>query len=313
MQRYFDFLQEQFTDTVTKEDKRSGAARQAAKLQLKYVGFGRYANKKHEITHVVQDGKLVPFVKDDQLSKLEYKPNKKDGKDGSKQPEHMNVSAQHGLRKTIDKNYKETQKKLDENLLKTHKELCQFYPRNIFTKEELDAIHSYSAEKYADINRYLYTGKVSIYHTERIDDVKQQIAILDQAFEEAGSPFNYTVYAGLNSKYKAENFASGKEYIFRGFISTSLDNTIPMAFIETDKNKSSVILEMKIKTGQKAIYLGALQTALKSEYETLLPRGTKIRVISGPHTIPIGPLNSNPYDDIDDKLISLFKCEIVDE
>ena len=46
------------------EAERSFAAKSAEKLKLKHIGYGRYADPRGNVTHMSQDGKLVPITKD---------------------------------------------------------------------------------------------------------------------------------------------------------------------------------------------------------------------------------------------------------
>ncbi|AYR01917.1 cytitidyltransferase [Synechococcus phage S-E7] len=46
------------------EAERSFAAKSAEKLKLTHIGYGRYADPRGNVTHMSQDGKLVPITKD---------------------------------------------------------------------------------------------------------------------------------------------------------------------------------------------------------------------------------------------------------
>ena len=46
------------------EAERSFAAKSAEKLNLKHIGYGRYADPRGNVTHMSQDGKLVKIRPD---------------------------------------------------------------------------------------------------------------------------------------------------------------------------------------------------------------------------------------------------------
>ena len=179
----------------------------------------------------------------------------------------------------------------------------------MFDEAELQAIDDYTSSGYAEINRYLYKGHDDGVSPQQDEIINQTIETLDSAFEETQIPFPYTVYSGLSSRYSADKFQLGGEYIFRGYVSTSLDfNTAIGGFADVGGSDQPVVLQVELKKGQKAIYVDAV-SAHEGERETLLPRGSKIKVISGPHV-----LDSNLFTDAyGTSTIALFHCTVVED
>jgi hypothetical protein len=62
MKKFKDFLSEDLSGALV--EPQSNASKQAKQLGLTYVGFGRYEDPKtRQITHIVQNDRLVPFSK----------------------------------------------------------------------------------------------------------------------------------------------------------------------------------------------------------------------------------------------------------
>ena len=179
----------------------------------------------------------------------------------------------------------------------------------MFDEAELQAIENYTGDGYAEINRYLYKGHDDGVSPQQDEIINRTIETLDSAFEETQTPFPYTVYSGLSSRYRADKFQLGGEYIFRGYVSTSLDfNTAIGGFADVGASDQPVVLQVELKKGQKAIYVDAV-SANEGERETLLPRGSKIKVISGPHVLD-SMLFTDAYGT---STIALFHCTVVED
>jgi hypothetical protein len=110
----------------------------------------------------------------------------------------------------------------------------------------------------------------------------------------------------------------GQTYVFRGYVSTSLSHKTAIegfaATQPTAKGKpkkaatggAKVILQVDHKKGQKGIYVSRDDSVNRGdEKETILPRGTKLKVVSGPHTIDGEVLDGS------DSVI-LFQCKVVE-
>ena len=306
MLKYGDFLTETLAAEI-KAEPRSAAARQAKKMGLTYVGFGRYTDKKGKVAYIVDDDKLVPY-KGKEISKLYDKSFFEDEKGGEASKQLNQLSKVQRKRNTEDNRILKTKKK---EIAATHRELQKFYNYRTFTDDELSAIGDYTRDGYAYVNRYLYKG-----HDEGVDNSTDQqvnatIAGLDSAFEGSEAPFKYNVYTGLSDRYKAEKIKPGMDYIFRGYLSTSLDyNTAIDGFTNSEK---PVVLQIEVNKGQKAIYVDAV-SGVDGEQETILPRGSRIRVVSGPHPLSMSVLSGGFDDDeYEGNTIQLFICKLVED
>lgn len=277
MLKYSDFLTETLAAEI-KAEPRSAAARQAKKMGLTYVGFGRYTDKKGKVAYIVDDDKLVPYRGTKEIQKLydatldfDMDIEDENGKGREAQKQLNQLSKVQRKRSVEDNKILRTKKK---EIAATARELRKFYSARTFTDDELSAIEDYTREGYGDVNRYLYKG-----HDEGADhstdqQVNATIAGLDSAFEGSEAPFKYSVYTGLSDRYKAEKIKPGMDYIFRGYLSTSLDYST--AIDGFTNSEQPVVLQIEINKGHKAIYVDSV-SGVDGEEETILPRGSRDR------------------------------------
>lgn len=326
MKKYGEYLDESLA-LQAKSEPKSAASREARKMGLTYMGFGRYADRKGKLAYIVHDDRLVPYKGQDDVDNMYFKasttqqsePTAKKNVSPTAKGKPTQPSKAQVMKKEADfyNGVLKKRSKEDAGILKdlykdadaVDKELFKFYKPNMFDEAELGAIEYYTADGYADINRYLYKGHDEGVSPEQDAYLNQSIAALDSAFDETQLPFPYTVYSGLSSRYKTDKFQKGGEYIFRGYVSTSLDfNTAIGGFADVGDTDQPVVLQVELKKGQRAIYLDAV-SANSGERETLLPRGSKIKVVSGPHV-----LDSNLFTDAyGTSSIALFHCVVVED
>ena len=295
MLRYDAFISESLADEVKTEPK-SNAAKEARKLGLTYMGFGRYADSKGKIAYIVDQDRLIPYKGRDEVQSM-Y------SKDADSSIAYASVlnSREKEDSKIIKQKSKDTQA--------LNKALYKFYKPDIFDDAEINAIQYYTAEGFGLVNRYLYKGHDKGISPELDSMINSTIEALDSAFENTQSPFAYTVYSGLSSRYSAKKLKPGEDYIFRGYISTSIDFTTAIdAFTESDWNDSVVVLQIEVAKGQKSIYVDPISSNA-GEGETLLPRGSKIRIVSGPHMIEDQIVSQNSSG----STVQLFHCILVEE
>lgn len=327
MKNFSEYLEESLA-LQAKSEPKSAAAKEARKMGLTYMGFGRYADKKGKLAYIVHNDRLVPYKSPDDVDSMHYKANvalanepaaKKKNISPTTKGQPAQPSKAQLLKKDAnfynDVNSKRSKedasilKDLYKDANKTDKELFKLYKPNMFDEEELNALEQYTGDGYGPINRYLYKGHDEGTTPEQDDNINQLISAIDSAFEETQTPFPYTVYSGLSSRYSADKFQKGGEYIFRGYVSTSLDfNTAIGGFADVGDSDQPVVLQIELKKGQKAIYLDSL-SANSGERESLLPRGSKIKVLTGPHV-----LDSNLFTDaFGTSTIALFHCQLIED
>lgn len=314
MKRFGDFLEESLALEV-KSEPTSNASREARKLGLTYVGFGRYADNKGQVAYVVDNDRLVPFKRREEVQAMHAKtmqPAAPATKTATgKQPVDKTKVAQDQANfytNVLNKRDREDSKIIKEKNKQAavyNKELLKSYKPNMFDQAELDAIGFYKNGGAEAINRYLYKGHDEGVDANQAAQIESAVQAMDSAFESTQSPFAYTAYTGLSGRYNPESFVQNGEYIFRGYTSASLDFTTA---IDSLQDGSGVVLQIEVSKGQKAIYADAVTQNI-GEKETLLPRGSKIQVISGPHNIDDAIVSANPQGN----MISLFHCQLVED
>lgn len=309
MKKYEEFIAESLAAEVKSEPK-SNAAKEARRLGLTYVGFGRYADNKGQVAYLVDKDRLVPFKGREEVQNMQSKV----AVSGQQNPV-KNVAAKKEvnfyngvLNKRENEDIKIINQK-NQEAQALNDALYSFYNPNIFSADEQDAIANYTGDGYEYINSYLYKGHEEGTTADQDAYINNQIAALDSAFEETEAPFAYTVYSGLSPRYSPEKLKAGGEYIFRGYVSTSISfQTAIDGFAETDWNDKPVVLQIEVAKGQKSIYVDSISDNA-GEGETLLPRGSKVKIISGPHLIDDSVVSANPTG----TQIHLFHCELIED
>lgn len=319
MKKFGDFLEESLALEVKSEPK-TNASREARKLGLVYMGFGRYADNKGQIAYVVDNDRLVPFKRREEVQNMYSKavqptnaapaPAPKKTAGGAPKVDKAKVAQDQANFYTgvLNKRDKEDVKILKEKSKQAelyNKELLKSYKPNMFDQAELDAIGFYKNGGAEAINRYLYKGHDEGVTNEQAAQIEASVQAMDSAFENTQTPFAYTAYTGLSGRYNPESFKEKGEYIFRGYTSASLDFTTA---IDTLPEGAGVVLQIEVSKGQKSIYADAV-TENTGEKESLLPRGSKIQVISGPHNIEDTIVGSNPQGN----MVSLFHCQLIQD
>lgn len=318
MKKFDEFLGESLAAEV-KSEPSSAAAAQARKMGLQYVGFGRYADSKGQVAYVVDKERLVPYKKREEIHGMYQKihsmppaPSPKPGqKAGVDKMAILNKQADQ-YNSTFKKRSREDKKifnQKDKEALQANKILNSYYKPSLFDENELNAIKAYTDQDFMQINRFLYKGHDDGVDPETDQYISDIVSNLDSVFEDIKAPINYTVYSGLSSRYSPEKMQVGQTYVFRGYLSTSLDyNTAISGF--TDMSDSSVVLQIEVQKGQKAIHLGAISDN-PDEMETLLPRGSRVKIISGPHVLPSDAVNADVLGD--GFSINLFHCSLIED
>lgn len=292
--KYHEFLSETLTGEIKAEPKTKASA-QARKLGLGYIGFGRYTDKKGQM-YVVQNDQLVPYKKDEDIQ------NTYAGVQKAKDPEQ--VAAIHRdvnfMAKTRNARKKEDQvilKQKAKDAIKIGKQLGEYYSRGLYDENETAAIQNYINGGSEAINRFLYKGYDEGTDANMAAEMENMITSLDSAFQESGLPFDTKVYTGLSERYSPEKMSPGLDFVFRGYVSTTLDYNVCM-------EGSQTLMEIQLRKGQKAIYTG-------DDMETLLPRGSKIKILSGPHFIDNDILAEAKKEA--QPQLAVFDCELVEE
>ena len=102
---------------------------------------------------------------------------------------------------------------------------------------------------------------------------RARMAALHRAVDASTVPAPVTVFRGIPASVVAD-IPEGGTLIDRAFMSTSLSQRSAKTFSE------GAILELRVPAGQKALYMDELAAGMGHEVELLLPRGTKLRIVS---------------------------------
>ena len=319
MKKFGEYLTETLADEV-KSEPTTAAAAQARKMGLTYVGFGRYADSKGQVSYTVDKDRLVPFKKKEDIHGMYQKIHSAPPEPAPKKGEKPGISKMQVMSKQADqfhttlkrrtKEDKKINKEKYKQAVQVNKALNNAYKPELFDTNEIEAIKYYTSQGFDPINRYLYKGHDEGVTPEDATAIESSVNTLDSAFEGTKAPFPYTVYTGLSGRYDPAKIAPGETYVFRGYLSTSLDyNTAISGF--TDLSDKSVVLQIEVQKGQKAIHVDGMSDNPGNEMETLLPRGSRVKIISGPHVLSSTSLDSDLYSD--DFAVNLFHCVLVED
>jgi len=257
-------------DLPLKEPK-SKAAAEAKQLGLKYVGFGRYENPEGQVTHIVQDDRLVPYDK------------------ATKTRSYKDFS---------DNDLSDYAENLQDEDEATHGAMVENYPPEAFDEEEIEAIQAYTGPEYDDIQDRLWSqgGESGVMPMNSSDPIPQTIKKLDRIMKRHPLKQPITTYAAVAAELY-NNLKPGVQFINRGYRSTTISlqqalefgGALPPEQQGRDMNQrasmqDTVILQIKMKKGQAGLYVDEL-SEMAGEREFILPRETKFKVLSGPNKL----------------------------
>ena len=313
MKKFEEYLSETLAAEI-KSEPSSNASKEARRLGLIYMGFGRYADNKGQIAYIVDNDRLVPFKRQEEVQKMYSKTvtpttaQPKAVKGQPQKPDKTKIAKDEAnfYSSVLNRRTKEDAvilKQKDKESTAVAKELSKYYTPNNFDEQELNAIAAYSNGDYESINRYLYKGHDDNVTPEQDEYINNIIQSIDSAFEGTQAPFPYTIYAGLSQRYSPKSFQLGGEYMFRGYTSASLNYGVAIGGLDG----GNVLLQIEVSKGQKALYTDSLVGT--QDMETLLPRGSKIQVISGPHALDDSIVSDNPQSNP----YTIFHCMLAQD
>jgi hypothetical protein len=138
------------------------------------------------------------------------------------------------------------------------------------TTAERTAAAGYQEEDYFTLNRALRGGK----DIAAMDPpMRTQVASLDAAIARTATPADLRVFRGVPTQI-VETWAPGDIQSDLGFMSTSLARGGARPFAE------GAILEIQVPAGTSGLYMDELHKGYGHEVELLLPRDTKLRILS---------------------------------
>lgn len=260
------------------QEPSSEAAVQAKRMGLAYVGFGRYEDPKtNQVTHIVQNHKLVPFRK-------AVKTNEYRGQQADDIGSFINV--------------------LSPEVQEVNDLLNQAFPPQNYDETELNAIQEFTSGAYANINDMLATlpagiSAKKIQPTGPDDNSPAIIAALDSAIKKSRSPTDFIAYAKIDMDI-AGNLAAGQAFKFKGFRSTSVN----LANVLPPGEDQAMLLQINVRKNAHGLYT-ANYSQNPDELEFILPRGAKIEVLEGPTRL----VGSDAQLGGKNKQITFFNCQ----
>lgn len=300
MKKFGEFINESLADQVKVEPK-SKASAQAQKMGLTYAGFGRYMDAQGKIAYVVQNGKLLPFKA---IQDVQSTYSKAQTANPEKQKD---IQAQADAESAV---LQKRQKKDADIMAQQQNDIGLVNQQLVSAVTQLDdtqigAIKAYTTDMHDAVNRYLYKGYDDGTDVGAGQSIADTINTLDTALDQSAAPMPYSTYTCLSNRYDPNKIAAGSQYLFRSYLSSSLEPTVALSGY--DANGPKVLLQIDVQQGQKALYLEPYAQQ-PGDMETLFPRGSVLQVVSGPHSLDgtiLGLSDQSPT--------SLFHCAIIEE
>jgi hypothetical protein len=307
MLKYEDYLAENLMQNVVSEPS-SEASAEAKKLGLTYLGFGRYSDQTGQVAYTVQRGRLVPFKHGEDLANMMTKAHEgaKDANTAKAQIETAQKAAK--LSAQVQNRDAKALKQTEKDAARNNKMLQSVYLPQNYAPEEIQALADYTDNMYQPVNNYLYKGFDDMTDPQTIEAVHNTMALMDGMIDKSVSPMQYTVYTGLSARYNPQDFRPGKSYVFKGYTSCSLDYNITLDLYGQTQQSPRNILQIDVQKGHKALYVDSL-TGSTSDQEVILPRGSKIEILSGPHMIDDQILTNYATGEP----VALFHCQLIQE
>jgi len=303
MKKFGEFVYESLADQVKSQPK-SKAADQAQKMGLTYAGFGRYMDAQGKVAYVVQRGKLVPFkgIQDVQNS---YSKAQTQTANPEKQKE---MQSQADAESSVLQN----RQKKDADIMAVQQGDIEVINQALVSQPtplddmHISAIQSYTTDMHDAVNRYLYKGYDEGTDLAAGQAIADTINVLDSAFDQAVAPMPYSTYTCLSNRYDPSKIAAGGQYLFRSYLSSSLEPTVALSGYEAE-GAAKVLLQIDVQEGQRALYLEPYAQE-PGDMETLFPRGSVLQIVSGPH-----PFDGTVLGLSDQNPVSLFHCAVIEE
>jgi hypothetical protein len=253
---------------LARQEISSKASAQAQQLKLSYVGFGRYEDPKtNQVTHIVQDDRLVPFRK--AVRTNSFKEKRSDDIGGLNKHLAPGTDALASL-------------------------LVGKYPPEKYKDNEMDAIWNFTNDKYVDVNDRLTSLPLDVGYKQiepiSVDDqIPNIIAAMDTAINKSRAPQEFITYTKLGPDYNVQDFQPGMAFRFKGYRDTTINLESLTSSVQDDQLNSTnrnqmVVLQITVKKNTKGIYADNF-SATPGSGEFILPRGAKIDIVSGPNKL----------------------------
>ena len=251
-----------------KVPEQSNSAQQAQKMNLNYVGFGRYVDPRTgQVTHIVQNDKLISFNR--AVKTNTFKANNTDD---------------YGAYASI----------MAPQTEEMHNYLTSTYTPEKYDDAELDAIYNFSNNAYSDINTRLSAlpsgvPANKIEKTTTDDTMPEFIATMDSAMKRIKAPMDFLTYTRLSADYDIGNFAKGTVFKFKGYRDTSISMNTVLNSAQASQTSFAgrpqvILLQILVPKNSRGIYAADFSpNAIDGEF--ILPRGTTVEVLSDPQNL----------------------------
>lgn len=253
-----------------------GTADEAKKLNLTYIGFGRYADAQGQYAYKVKGNQLVPVDKSMQA------------------PPAPSTADVHPIFASMKKDNQ-----------KVHSMLSKHYKPSNYSGDELKAIKDFTSGAWADVNEILNQlpagvspGHIDLQPEE--EDYLDLIETLDNALLKGVAPKDFYTYVALGPNIDAKGMKAGSSFTFKGYKSTSvmMDNVLTGMSDHVEQTGDLTVLQIKVPEGSPGMYLDSFSVNA-NENEFLLPRAATIAI------------NSNGEKVSDDVNLTYFDCEFL--
>jgi hypothetical protein len=250
-----------------KAEPQSPAAQKASGLGLDYVGFGRYVDPKtQQVTHIVQNDKLVPFNRAVRTNTFQQQ----------NADDYGNFNAQ-----------------MLPQVQQLHQFMTQTYSPEKFDDRELDAIYYFTSNGYYDINNKLASlpAGVPANKIERSspdDTMPDVIGSLDSAMKKIRVPQDFLTFTQLSPDIDMSAMQPGMSFAFKGYRDTTINIGSVLGQAQQSVGSSGrnqvVLLQIFIKKNSKGLYAADFSSNA-DDCEFILPRSTKIQIVNGPSNL----------------------------
>lgn len=264
--------------------KKSEAAKQAASMGLRYVGFGRYEDPNtRQVTYIVQNDKLVPFSR-------AVRTNTYQSHSADDFGTYLNALA--------------------TDLDKTVGALVKAYSPDKYSDDELDAIKQFTDTAYYNVSSLLNKLPLGIMAKQIMplnisDETPKLIEAMDSATEKTSLPVELISYVSLSQDIDTNQLAAGSKMGFKSYRSCSINLSTMLDQYTNSGSGGGTVLQILHPKGSKGLYADDF-SANPGEGEFILPRSSVIQVLSGPNKL------SGTYMSADNNLdIHFYNCKLI--
>jgi hypothetical protein len=180
----------------------------------------------------------------------------------------------------------------------------------------------YSGGRFHQINEYLngsmkdMENSNDVFDKAIVKESKQLIEKLDKLFTNSDLSEPLVTYRGISNKTLSKYpelvnalDTPGSEIEFPCFSSTSVLPFMANNFTTDENGRMGRLLELQLPSGTKALFI-AEESGLPNEFEILVNRGTKFKVVETRYTDIIPP-NNGSYNDRSAKHVKITTIKAI--